>query len=133
MTTPANEWSEYVQHAYDSILFNHNPIEADKQFGEMLESVLNNLLTQHFAHLVERNKSLRAVIKTMDKELQDGYEIMLYDIYAMAFYRDTGIWPPGKSAPMEMHHEFDQAERSEKYREWLQALDQVIDIIKDNK
>ena len=45
MNTPDTEWDENTQHAYDSILFNHNPIEADKQFGKMLESVLNNLLS----------------------------------------------------------------------------------------
>ncbi len=52
--TPDTEWTEDVQHAYDSILFNHNPIEADKQFGKMLESVLNNLLTSRDTYWKER-------------------------------------------------------------------------------
>lgn len=51
--TPDTEWDENTQHAYDSILFNHNPIEADKQFGQMLESVLNNLLTSRDTHWKE--------------------------------------------------------------------------------
>ena len=54
MNTPDTEWDENTQHAYDSILFNHNPIEADKQFGKMLEVVLNKLLTSRDTYWKER-------------------------------------------------------------------------------
>ncbi len=58
--TPDTEWDDNIQHAYDSILFNHNPIEADKQFGKMLESVLNNILTSRDTYWKER---VREIIK----------------------------------------------------------------------
>jgi hypothetical protein len=90
-------------------------------FDKLKDFIRNLLLTQSKAQ-EDTIKSLRAVIRSMDRELKDYDAIALYDIYAMAFYYDTGIWPAGKSAPMEMHHEFDHAERSKKYTEWLQAL-----------
>ena len=74
MNTPDTEWDENTQHAYDSILFNHNPIEADKQFGKMLEVVLNKLLTSRDTYWKER------VRKEVDAEIADAVELTKREI-----------------------------------------------------
>ena len=69
MNTPDTEWDETTQHAYDSILFNHNPVEADKQFGKMLESVLNNLISSRDTYWKERVQGVR---EECMKEIEDA-------------------------------------------------------------
>ena len=69
---------------------------------------------------VERKtKKLKAIVRQMDKDMRGDQDILLYDIYAMAFYYDTDIWPPGKSAPMQMYHDLTDEERHEKWQEWI--------------
>jgi hypothetical protein len=43
-----------------------------------------------------------------------------YDFHAMAFYRETGIWPNGKAAPMEMGEKTDtqRREADEAWTKW---------------
>ena len=46
-----------------------------------------------------------------------------YDFHAMAFYRETGTWPNGKAAPMEMGERTDEQRRAadEKWTAWCAA------------
>lgn len=135
-TTPDTEWEEeFWNERIDEAETLAELFSGGDMYNlEFARSVINPkiqaLLTSRDTFWKERVKPLRRIIRRMDRELKDYEAIALYDIYAMAFYDDTGVWPPGKSAPIEMHHEFDQAERSKKYTEWHQALDTLLDNLK---
>lgn len=134
MNTPDTEWREDTTKLLAEI-WELLPDIKYKQVSKAgvikyAEKEFISILTSRDTYWKERVEPLRRIIRRMDRELKDYEDIALYDIYAMAFYDDTGIWPPGKSAPMEMHHEFDQTERSKKYTEWHQALDTLLDNLK---
>ena len=90
MTTPERSIEEINQWAYDSILFNHNPIEADKPFGDMLNFVLEKLITTILQ--TERQKrdevesnNLQAVMDTVvmlheQEEINDAAFCKLRDL-----------------------------------------------------
>lgn len=59
------EWSDEVRHAYDSIVFNHNPIEVDKAFAAMTERVLNKIVAAHHQQLQSLHTSLVAAVEGM--------------------------------------------------------------------
>lgn len=78
---------------------------------------------------------LQRVAMQMERQLSDSdNHSLLLDIYGMAFYYDTHIWPLFKSAPaeIEQNQDLDSTERSmafdkwmAEYREELQAPQQV--------
>ena len=55
-----------------------------------------------------------------------------YEAHAMAFYDETGIWPPGKSAPMEMYHELSFEERSAAWDVWLKRPKEECSVCQRN-
>lgn len=67
------EWNDELQRAYDSILFNHNPIEVDKQFAQMLEAVFTTIIEsqqkdRHSLHI----RLVAAVTGKKTREMQPG-------------------------------------------------------------
>lgn len=71
-------------------------------------------------------KILIDVIKEMRSQLNGEYSLLL-DIYGMAFYRNTGIFPPFKSAPVEVEQSQEShEERSKAYDEWIKKLNELL-------
>ena len=65
--------------------------------------------------------ALRAVVNQFVRDTEDYNKLLQSDVTLMAFERDTGIWPPGKSAPMEMYLE-PMEERHKAFQEWVNIL-----------
>jgi hypothetical protein len=87
------------------------------------------LLTRDLAaerSLEETRGALAALLDWFYEQPGEG-KIAAYDRWAMEFYRETGIWPPGKSAPLEMHHDLSPEERSHQYRQWQDARRQELE------
>lgn len=63
----------------------------------------------------------------MRRQLGDEHSLLL-DIYGMAFYRNTGVWPLFKSAPMELEQaqRLSHEERSKAYDEWIKKLNNIL-------
>jgi len=75
MKTPEKSVEENFQHAYDSIVFNHNPVEADKQFGKLVESVLTKLVTQTLTAERQKREEVvedRPTVEDCQKLVDDG-------------------------------------------------------------
>jgi hypothetical protein len=62
-------------------------------------------------------QNLAAVAWPSPEEGHTGF----VDRLGMQFYRETRIWPPFKSEPMEIARDVDREEASRKWREWLNA------------
>jgi uncharacterized protein (DUF2164 family) len=62
MNTPANEWREVANEiglaTYGGVSFEANP-----EYIEKISKIINNLLTTHSAHLVERIEKLKVAEK----------------------------------------------------------------------
>ena len=69
----------------------------------------------------QKAKTLCLIVDEMAKQLEEFPSIHL-DILGIAFYKDTGIWPLLKSAPIEMYHELTDTERLEAYNRWHKSL-----------
>lgn len=76
MNTPTPERSveEKFQHALDSIVFNHNPIEYDNQFGKLVESVLTEILQAERQKREERDREVVEMVE-QSKSGVDGLNI----------------------------------------------------------
>ena len=60
----------------------------------------------------------QALMSSIEECLEHDPSLKL-DILGIAFYKQTGIWPLFKSAPMQMHHSKTRDERAEAYYQWL--------------
>lgn len=123
----------------------------------VVQDVLNNtpklktLITE--AHQAGRDEAveetekkyspLREIVKQFYNNAREYEEYtLLAEVDAMAFQRDTGMWPPGKSAPAEMYLEPIE-DRQKAFNEWCkkvdtligynQALEDTIKALQDNK
>jgi hypothetical protein len=68
--------------------------------------------------LIEANERLHAALDALYPRGDEGWGGYV-DRLSMEFYRETHVWPPGKDAPLEMHHEHDEEERRRRWQAWL--------------
>jgi hypothetical protein len=68
--------------------------------------------------LLDANERLHAALDALYPRGDEGWSGYV-DRLSMEFYRETHVWPPGKDAPLEMHHEHDEEERRRRWQAWL--------------
>ena len=85
MTNKERSENENFQHAFDSIVFNHNPVEYDEQFGKLVESVLTEFLTKTIQ--AERQKR-EEVVEAERERVCDIYEEALANNYGETLWGD---------------------------------------------
>lgn len=111
-------------------LCNHNGITGTTVIS--LSVYIAHELTQAMSAAYELGKGesrpLASIVRQMYRQMEGSDETLLFDIVAMAFEGDTGIWPPGKSAPLEMYHKLTQEERSKKFSDWVKNIHQLARI-----
>ncbi len=60
----------------------------------------------------------RALLLELEEQAQELYPTLTLDILGMAFYRNTGVWPPFKSAPPYTRNVASDEEAMRLFREW---------------
>jgi hypothetical protein len=95
----------------------------DKDLYPWVESLLS---AQALIVQTEERERGRALVAAMQDILSDEPSLLL-DVLGIAFYKDTGIWPLFKSAPLGMYHALTDEQRSQKYDEWIKTLDRNQD------
>lgn len=94
---------------------------SNQQLAELIAALPD--IAQTALDTLDENKKLRAIVMEMQRVLENDPSLKL-DIYGMAFYADTGIWPLFKSMPIAMNGNrmMSDEERSSKYMEWMGSI-----------
>ena len=90
------------------------------QIEDIVTTTLHSISKEAEERGAKRTHMLECVVQEMYAQMQESESTLLYDILSMAFYRDTGIWPPGKSAPSEIGQ--NPKGQYERWKEWNAKL-----------